>query len=374
MKVGILSMQRIKNWGSFLQAFALKGTIEELGHECSFLDIKQNVGLADSEVLSNDKSRPLFLIRLSNLFSYILKGQLLSCLRGKAYQKKFNQKYNEEFLPLLGIDKDSYECDKAFDLVVIGSDEVFNCTQTKSYWGRTLHLFGEGIEAKKIITYAGSFGKTTLDSLEDCNLTDQISNALKNISNISVRDENSYSIIENLTDKKPVMSIDPAMIFDFSPFLPENMPIKDYLIVYTYQGRITDPDTIKTIKDYAVSKNKKIVSLYCYYSWCDYSLVADTPFQLLAYFANADYVVTDTFHGSVFSMIYKRNFCTILRETNTQKIDFLLNQFKQRSRIVKAPSDIKSLLDQGVDYSETNKILTDEAMKAKDYLRQAISL
>ena len=376
MKVGILSMQRVKNWGSFLQAFALKKTVEELGHECSFLDIKHNVGLVPDEVSGINKTsiNSGFLNRLSHFLSYCFKGQLIVCLKSKAYQRKFNSKYNEEFLPMLGVNKDCDEDNKSFDLVIIGSDEVFNCTQPKSAWGKTLHLFGEGIDARKIITYAASFGNTTLHDLEKCELKNKISDAFKNISAFSVRDANSYSIVEQLTGKRPELCVDPVMMYDFSSYMPKTVPNKDYLIVYTYQGRITDADTIKAIKDFAISKNKKLISLYSYYSWCDYSIVAKTPFELLAYFANADYIVTDTFHGTIFSIIFSRNFCTILRNINTQKLKSLLSQFKLANRIVKTPADIKCQLEQGIDYTDTNTIINAETIKAKVYLREAISL
>lgn len=376
MRLGILSMQRVKNWGSFLQAFALKKTIEELGHECSFLDIKVGVGVPPEEMSGRKRNCTIFPF-FRNAFCFIyyfLKGELSARLKGRAYQKEFGAKYNKEFLPLLGIDEFKYEDNKSFDLVVIGSDEVFNCTQPSSPWAKTLHFFGEGIDAKKIITYAASFGYTAMDDLERHGLKGRIANALKNVSILSVRDMNSYSIIEQLTGKSPELCVDPAIIFDFGPYMPKEVPDKDYLVVYTYRGRVVDPGEIKAIKDFAKSKNKKLISLYCYYDWCDKSVIADTPFELLSYFANADYVVTDTFHGSIFSMKFNRDFCTIVRNTNTQKIGFLLHQFKLSDRIAKTPADIKCVLEQSIDYANTNSVIEAETIKAKAYLRKAISL
>lgn len=369
-------MQRVKNWGSFLQAFALKKSVEELGHECSFLDIKPGVGLKQYEIWGGggNSTINIFFKKLFLIIYYCLKGQLFIRFRSRSYQQKFNTKYNKEFLPMLGVDEFNYENNKSFDLVIIGSDEVFNCMQPASPWGKTLHLFGEEINAKKIITYAASFGYTTIDDLEKHGLKERIINALKKVSTFSVRDMNSYSIIEQLTGKRPELCVDPVMMYDFSSYMPKKVPNKDYLIVYTYQGRIVDADTIKAIKDFAISKNKTIISLYGYYSWCDQSIIADTPFELLAYFANADYVVTDTFHGTIFSIIFNRNFCTILRDTNTQKLKSLLSQFKLTNRIVKTPADIKCQLEQGIDYTDTNTIINAETIKAKAYLREAISL
>ncbi len=375
MNVGILSMQRIQNWGSFLQALALKKTVEELGHECSFLDIKKGVGLTEQEVLAaKGKCKIGISRRVSDLISCCLDGKLLVYLKSKIHSRKFKKIYNQEYLPILGIDKYRYESDKSFDLVIIGSDEVFNCAQPRAAWGKTLHLFGKGINAKRIITYAASFGYTTMDDLERLELKERIIKALGKISTFSVRDMNSYSIIEQLTGRRPELCVDPTMMFDFSSYMPSKVPIKNYLIVYTYQGRIADPEIIKAIKDFAVSKDKTIISLSGYCDWCDQCIIADTPFELLSYFANADYVITDTFHGTVFSIKYNRNFCTIVRDTNTQKLTSLLSQFKLANRIVKVPTDIKCKLEEGIDYTETNTILDEESKKAKAYLKEAIHL
>jgi hypothetical protein len=376
MKVGILSMQRVKNWGSFLQAFALKKSVEELGHECSFLDIKLGVGLTQDEILGVKKDSTInaFFKKLFLVVCYCLKGQLFIRLRSQLHQKEFYTKYNKEFLPMLGVDEFNYEDNKPFDLLIIGSDEVFNCMQPRSPWGKTLHLFGEEINAEKIITYAATFGYTTIDDLEKHGLKERITTALKKISTFSVRDMESYSIIEQLTGKRPELCVDPVMMFDFSSYMPKKVPNENYLVVYTYQGRIADPDTIKAIKDFAVSKNKTIISLYSYYGWCDQSIIAETPFELLTYFANADYVVTDTFHGTIFSIKFNRNFCTIVRDTNAQKLGSLLRQFKLTDRIVKTPADINCRLEQGIDYTDTNAIIDAETIKAKAYLRKVISL
>lgn len=368
-------MHRVKNWGSFLQAFALQKMVEELGHECFFLDIKKDVGLTEQEIsATKERCKVSILKRTSNFILYCLKGEIFTNIKSKTYQKKFRKKYKQEFLPMLGVNESHYEDDRPFDLVIIGSDEVFNCAQLRSAWGYTLHLFGEGINAKKIITYAASFGYTTMSDLERLGLKDKIINALRKVSTFSVRDKNSSSIIEQLIGQRPELCVDPAMIYDFSSYMPKKVPINNYLIVYTYQGRIKNADTIKAIKDFAASKNKKIISLYSYYSWCDKSIVADTPFELLSYFANADYVVTDTFHGTIFSIKYNRNFCTIIRDTNTQKLEFLLNQFGLLNRIVKKPADIKSKLEECIDYAETNSVLDIEAEKAKTYLKEAVCL
>lgn len=378
MNVGILSLPRVRNWGSFLQAFALKKTVEAYGHECFFLDIKINVGVTmPASVQSNENTLGDLFAKIGKLPRILfrsLKQELLKRSKTGQYQQKFRNKYDVEFLPLLGIDKVNNQDETVLDLVIIGSDQVFNCTQRGRLLGETLQFFGEGIDAKKIITYAASFGFTTIDDLERHDLKTKITKALENVSTISVRDMNSYSIIEQLTGKPPELHVDPVLMFDFSSYMPNTVPISNYLIVYTYQQDIIDPEIVHVIKEYAARKQKRVVSLYSYHDWCEQCIIPNTPFQLLAYFANADYVVTDTFHGTVFSIKFNRNFIVLTKDRNTHRVDFLLKHFALTDRVVRNPADIECRLEEGVDYSKCNSIFDAEVKKARSYLKEALNL
>ena len=374
MNIGILSMQRVKNWGSFLQAFALKRVIESLGHDCSFLDIKPHVGMTQKEI--SHSHRQLFLHKASaplRALAHVYRGTFRNRLRTVAFQKKFESKYNDVFLPMLGISPQIFSYDKPFDIVVIGSDEVFNCTQQTS-WGKTLYLFGEEVSAKKIISFAASFGHTDLAALESCGLVDRLKQALDNFADLSVRDRNSHDLVVHLTGRVPKILVDPVLIYDFDSYMPAIPPAKDYIIIYSYPGRISDPEVVQAIRDYAKKKNKTIVSLFGYYRWADKSIIAESPFELLSFFKNSDFVITDTFHGAVLAIKYRKNFCVFVRESNRQKLGFLLSQVALSSRTVDKGVDIQRVLDQEIDYNNTNSILEAEKKRAYAYLQEALRL
>lgn len=128
---------------------------------------------------------------------------------------------------------------KHYDVVVIGSDEVFNCTQ-KTWFGFSSQLFGKGLNASRIITYAASFGATTIDKLQLVGKKEIVSSLLHDLDAISVRDENSMKVIEELTGRTPWLHVDPVLIFDYNQFIPDKFNRNEYIIVYTYPGRITD--------------------------------------------------------------------------------------------------------------------------------------
>ena len=156
-------MQRVYNYGSFLQAFALKKTIEALGNKCEFLDIKSGVQLpCHTDTENATRGNKLFRI-LRKTDKYLLKR-----IENHFFRKNFVKRYENEFFKILNLpEKPCYE--KKFDGVVIGSDEVFNCLQMSS-WGFTDQLFGKGINTEKTITYAASFGSKRLEDLVKNNL------------------------------------------------------------------------------------------------------------------------------------------------------------------------------------------------------------
>ena len=102
---------------------------------------------------------------------------------------------------LLGI-ADEMNYNPTVDCLVIGSDEVFNCIQKNSNVGYSPELFGKNNHAKKLITYAASFGNTTLVKLEKYKKTDEVGALLNKFDAISVRDANSGAIVEQLTGKE----------------------------------------------------------------------------------------------------------------------------------------------------------------------------
>lgn len=93
------------------------------------------------------------------------------------------------------------------DYLVIGSDEVFNCVQKNRNVGYSPELFGEGNNAKRLISYAASFGNTTLEKLDKYKKKDEIASLLKKFDAISVRDSNSGKIVESLTGRFPTITL-----------------------------------------------------------------------------------------------------------------------------------------------------------------------
>jgi len=368
--VGILSMQRVANYGSFLQAYALKQLLLQNGAEnVFFIDIKPGLGV--------NKIDQSFLKRIVSFFFRVigkgLSGQLFTYLREKRFQDRLVPMFNDKFYPMLELEK---QFPGIFDLVVIGSDEVFNCTQRCS-WGFSTQLFGDIPNAKKIISYAASFGHSTYEQIVAMGYDGEIRKNLKNLKAISVRDENSLSIVGKMMPDNaiPVFThLDPVLIYDYSPMI-SRYPIsrKDYIIIYSYNGRIKSRDEVAAIIGFAKARHLKIYSIYSAYSWCDEALYPCDPFEIISYFRNADFIVTDTFHGAVLSIITESRFGVLMRDSNQQKISSLLKQFDLSSRIAVSPKTLPEILETPINYAEVGNVLARCRSEANQYLKQMLA-
>lgn len=367
MKIGILSMQRIKNYGSFLQAFALKKTLEELGGQVEFIDYK----IEPPKVNNNIQEKKIGTLRRISMIPSKVFNKDYWRLRKLNANNDFNERY-EEFLKDLNIRSEyNYDTSK-LDMLVIGSDEVFNCLQSNPDVGYSKDLFGYSSKAKRLISYAGSFGTTTLEKLGKYNCKEEIAQMLKRFDDISVRDENSGEIIKELVHREPNYNVDPVFLYDFSDCIKDvDVKLNNYIVVYAYGGRITEEEQVE-IKKFAKKYNKKLVSIGTVQAFCDINIVL-SPFELLAYIKNADFVITDTFHGSVFSIKYNKKFATIIRESNKQKLGDLLKRFDVYDRRVEKISDLENVINKEINYTEVNKLIDGKIKDAKMYLKKNIN-
>ena len=369
MKIGILSMQRIVNNGSFLQAYALRETLRAFsGSDAEFIDFDN--ALQNKKEM--EKKQP-FLLRLLRDVKHTLLPQYRPYMRTRRYGKKFVRKW-AECLPALGLQREPNDDQgKHYDLVVIGSDEVFNlCQFSDENVDIPWCLLGEGIDTEHLISYAASCGQTSIEGLRTIGEEQRCRDLLHRFDAVSVRDENTFHVIKSLTGVSPQYHIDPVLLAAGFPkdSSYRKLPFR-YMLIYAYTRRINSDDEIKAIQAYAQKNGLKTVGVNCFQTWCD-QLVACSPFALLQYVRDAECVVSDTFHGTIFSIRENVPFAVIVRKSNSNKIRFLLRQFGLENRESGTASDIEPVLRHSMDFTGVNKRLEEERKKANQYLREQI--
>lgn len=351
MRIGILSMQKVINYGSFLQSFALKKIIESIGHEVHFIDIipgeRTEYEVKDSTAQKPKIDKTIFK-RIEHVF----------------YAKIRRYQFVHKIWPSIGIDRPATAdfCDR----IVIGSDEVFNCLQPSI--GFSEQLLGN-IEPKAI-TYAASCGYTSVEAIRALGLDKRAGDSLRKLDAISVRDQNTFNFVFHLTGGgKPYIHLDPVFIYNWDSLVKINKKYSDYILVYAYDNRINDQEEITAIQQFAKKYKKKLLSFGVYQRWCDKNVICD-PLELISYFDGADYVITDTFHGTVLSIKRNKLFGTFVRNTNDNKLNDLLGKFDLLSRRIENLQDLEAIITQEIDYSAVNRTISNETEKAIDYLKQ----
>lgn len=376
MKVGIMSMQRIINNGSYLQSYSLKKNIEALGHEVIFVDYEVGENLlkeASGEEKRNLKDKVVKKIKDCVLQPRKKKASQMQTESEQYY--KTIEEYKEKMLPILGVTKEPVYRPN-LDALVIGSDEVFNCLQPNDEVGYSKQLFGAESNAKKVLSYAASFGNTTEAGLKQYGIDKEIGGFLKEMDAVSVRDRNSVALVKKLAEKEPYYHVDPVFLYDYEKEMPKSVPDSNYIVVYAYWDRISQKEA-KAIVQFAKKTGKKIVTL-CGMQRYMGEFAPANPFEVLAYVKNADYVITDTFHGSVFSIKFNKKFATIVRKGtgkvygNSNKLEDLLGRFGLSNRIINDMSQLEQVMEQTIDYTPVNEKIQKEKAESIRYLKEQL--
>ena len=261
-----------------------------------------------------------------------------------------------------------------YDLCIIGSDEVFNC-MSNSIWGFTSQLFGNVRQAKNVITYAASCGATDVSQLPD-GVANKIKDAFGRVSGFSVRDLNTKYFVSELVGKESDIHLDPVLVGNFdneiqNVEMPNNME-RPYCVVYSYPNRINKVSEINSIKKFCKTRGLRLVSLGAQQFWIR-NHIACTPFQLLKVFANAEFVITDTFHGTIFSAKYAKKFAVIVRESNRNKLQDLINRIGIEKHLIDDINKLDNFYSLEGSVERIEKIEKQERCRSIDYLKKHVN-
>lgn len=344
MKVGIVTVYHSYNCGSFLQAYAMQQTVQQMGHKVCFLKNKRTL-----------QSRLWY--RLLQSLKYTLKGNKKRAkhLLGVYYNFKKAQK---NF-----VDKKS---SRGLDLVIYGSDTIWNIED--DYFLRSWRrFFGADFEGNKIV-YGASLGETEVESVLN---RSYLCEAIAAFDEVAVRDEETYQLVESCrrAQKMPLFVVDPTMLLtkqDYIEIAPETHQ-NSYILFYYFQSI---PENIKKqVRDFADTTGRKIIAFGDDNGWAD-EYISNDPFLMLSYYKNADFVITNTFHGNVFSIIFNKQFVSFGKEK--QKVCNLLKRFGLEERLADEKDNISELLEKKIEYSDVNVRIELMRRDSLNYLKKTL--
>ena len=345
-KIGIVTWYFGANYGAMAQSIALYRTIKDLGYSCDMVNYRPS-GYKKTIIVTSIPKRKDRLKKLDITVHGLVKCYKLTRLK---YLTQTSRVKSAKEIDNLG-----------FDGIVFGSDAIFN----HQHLLFTPLYYGVGVKTKKI-TYSPSCEFAS----EGSTLPKEYCDSLCEMQALSVRDSNTYSLVRNNTGIEPVITLDPTFLQDFSDI---RCPISSepYLLVYSF----TDwKDYNNSIRDYAQKHSLKVISVGNKVDWADKSFPDASFEQWISAFRDATVVITDSFHGTVFSLKNQKQIVLCGREDKKAKITSLLTQLGAMIDIYKGERIENYLLKNNIDYCVSQPIIDREIANSYNYLKNALEL
>lgn len=325
MKISIVTVYNSENCGSFWQAYALKTILEKRGNVVRFY--KRS---------TNNTSHSFFLLLLRTIRFIAMRH---FCTVKELWKQYLSFRSAQKVFRTSRMKSDAY---------VIGSDTLW--AVENSYFKNNYHLyFGKTLAKGYVLTYAVSAGNASF--AEFVNLPN-IREMLSNLKGISVRDNYTAELVERIVGEKPIRVLDPTLLLKAEDYKSMAKPISTspFILIYTFEALNKEEwEKVETIQ------REEHLEVLVYGRFESGKLCIGTdPRSFISYFNEATYIITDTFHGTIFSMLFHKKFVIIDRKK--QKVTELATHFLMTDRIIATPSEILEKLHKAVNYTAFEKL------------------
>jgi hypothetical protein len=366
IKVLVITMHSIKNYGSVLQTLATQEKLKEFGADVMFANfIRRNV--LDSNIIkswgsSSKKPRS----KAKKLITSVVLYPTV-----KRWCKIFNG-FLKEHINVVGevstTQEDLIKTIPEADVYCTGSDQVWN-----SGWNSGIlkpYFLDFAPEGKRLISYSASFGKSELEEWEK----PETKKLLQRYNCISVREKSGISILEDLGINNAIHLLDPTLVVDeafWKKYIKRRVIKERYILIYQLNA---NKEFDRYAKNLADKKGLKLIRLCTRFDQIiktGKSVAVPTVNEWLSLFYYADHIITDSFHGTAFSINFKKNVIAIYPKNYGGRIDSILELVHMKERHLTDYSDF-SIADKEIDYEKVNKILSIERKKADEFLKEAL--
>ena len=354
-KIGILTFHNVINYGGVLQCMALQDFLKSYNYEVEVINYKSKHISENNKLIKCSSMPNLIKSFLTFPFNYVRK-------------KRYNRFIKNNLV--LTTEVKSYKklkklCEENYDYVIVGSDQVWNSEITGEEAGI---YFLENVNVNKL-SYAASTGD---DKIKDIN---RIIENYRKFKAVSVREESTYKKLLS-QDINVELNIDPT-------FLLKN----DYWNTKTSEDGVTSENSLLL---YILGKNDKIPQ-FCHnikkqkniekiYTFSKQkfgvkgikSIATSGPLEFLNHFRTSKYILTNSFHGTVFSIIFKKDFFVMLPEKRPERLISLLNKLGLENRIISDVENLNKIINDKIDYKNIEKKLEDERNKSLKYITKVI--
>ena len=365
MRIKTITCHDVYNSGASLQAYALMRYLEELGNEVEIIDYKPDYlnNHYKLGIIANPKYEKNLMLKMIYL-TLKFPGRVLA-LRKKIKYDHFRDNY-------LKVTKKRYISNSELknnppeaDIFICGSDQIWN---SKFNNGKDPAFYLDFAPQGKIkASYAASFAT---DRIEE-SVRDITKERINKLDYIGVREISALNILEDLGIDNGIQVMDPVFLLSKETWLNMAYEVdkkQKYIFVYDFDGN-------ELIKEIALKvAKKKSLKIYTVFK-SDYSdkvIKGMGPIDFISYIKNAEFIISNSFHGTAFSIIFEKQFIVVNRkeEINTRMRD-LLTILKIENRLINENYNF-DLINKNIDYTVVNRSIELKVKSSKEYLENII--
>lgn len=355
-KVGIITFQDADNYGAMLQCYALQHYLKSMGYDAKTINYK-------CEYFAHPYG--IAALRRKGIIRYVL-GNINALVR------KFRKKRFSDFRNIIDMTRPVSKenictLNNEFDLFISGSDCVWSYDLTNF---DTTYFLDFVDKKEKKGSYAASFG--TADIPEE--YKEKYSKLLSDYKYFNVREQSGANLVCSFTQKNANVVLDPTLLLSMEQW---NEVCSDRLIkekyIFVYQLALSK-GMINVINKIAKETNYKVVFIPFPLGGLikAKSCLSYGPKEWVTLIRDAEYVITDSFHGTAFSIIFKKQFFSYLNEGRT-RIENLLSKTGLERRLIDDTTNISEILSDTIDYQDVEKRLEQERNYSKTILVEMVN-
>ena len=379
MKTGIITFHSAHNYGAVLQAWSLQEYLKQQGHEVNIVNFRPRIidkmywpVQHTKKVITGAKLPD----KLINQGYYTAYCTAMGIKHPKKYQKfKAFENFINKKLPVTEEFRTAEELKKAnlkYDALITGSDQVWNTKMLRG--GNPAYFLDFGNEDALRISYAASIGTDIIPPQYGM----MFRRYLRNFDCISVRELKAKEQVELYTKKPVELIADPTFLLerkDFDTLKIEQSYKGKYIYVHNVHLKRVDP----ALNSVAEEMSKRL-NLPILHNWSSKEYENEAghlkggPGGFIGAIANAEYVITNSFHCTVFAIIYGRNFITVPHFKHPDRMKFLLEQLGIPEHLISKGSEIPEDLDTlKINYEDVESRKREMGRGAQEFLARALA-
>ncbi len=355
MKIGIISVNNAHNFGTTMQALGLKSYLESLGHSVQIINYRNKCiekSYLPGRILKGNtaKSKGKYYVKWLKEFR---KKPYLT-LRRYRFEKFFKSHFN--LTKSFDTVKQLRNAKLPFDIIFVGSDQIWNSSITK---GLDPAFFGNFAQEDTIIaSYGASIGNPTVPERE----LPVFRENFKKMDYISVREENAKELFSTLTEKQIPVVCDPTFLPNrkyFKSLASKKSPYgnKKYIYVHVHHYSAKGVELVAAAKELSKKTGLPIVHNIQSAKFKNQlgRTVGAGPLETLNAIAHAEYIVTQSFHLSVFALLFEKNFITLKRDRNNDRLENLFSKLGLSNHFIDPDEKLPNFKDIPIDFKKVHK-------------------